>query len=525
LQEGGRKLIRVKDNGYGMRRKDALLCFERHSTSKIADETDLGKISTLGFRGEALPSISSVSRVVLKTSEGEEETGTCIQREGEKILGVNDIAFPRGTSVEVKDLFFNLPARRKFLRSQRSELSPAIRYMTETSLAHPDIGFSFVHGKRQVFSYPAVKSLKERIFQIYGRDVLEGLVAVEHSEKGRSLTGFLSRPPSGRRSRNLQFFFVNKRPVKDRALQAALNQAYRGFLEKDLFPAGFAFLKIPFEEVDVNVHPAKTEIRFEDAQAVFQLVFNIARQTVLKETGVKEVYMPGPEERPSVRVEERSFQPTFEWRDKGVSGKHRTAPESTFPQEKPGGSLFPRVLGQYLQTYIVAEAEDGLLVIDQHNAHERVLFERYKSIDREKTWPRSAALQSALFELSPSQVARYEDKEMSLQDLGFRVEHMGGRSYALKEYPDIFSEKTAREVFFALLEESEDEKLNDVRDRMLATMACKTAVKAGEALVYDKMIYLVDELFKTENPTMCPHGRPVIVRMTKSEIEKGLKRK
>jgi len=525
LEDGGKKLIRVTDNGLGMSRKDTLLCFERHSTSKISLESDLEEISTLGFRGEALPSISSVSRVVLKTAEPDDKVGICIKREGEKVLEVIDIAFPGGTCVEVRDLFFNLPARRKFLRSDRSELSHVVRYMTETSLAFPQVGFSLIHGKRQVFSYPAVKSLKERIFQIYGRNVLEGLTAVETSDNGRNITGFLSRPPSGRRNRGLQFFFINSRPVRDRSLQAALNQAYKGFLEKDLSPAGFIFLKIPYEEVDINVHPAKTEVRFKDPQVLFQLVFNVARQAVLRETGVKEVYVSGPEERPSARIEERSFQSSFEWKEKGVPGKQGAIHSRTYYQEKPGDSQFPRVLGQFMQTYIVAEAEDGLMIIDQHNAHERVLFERYKTIDKDKAWPRSAALLSAVFELSPSQSVSFEDREAALQELGFRVEHMGERSYALKEYPDIFSEKTAREVLFAMLEEPKDDKLEDVRDRMLATMACKSAVKAGEMLAYDKMTYLVDKLFKTENPTLCPHGRPVIVRMTATEIEKGLKRK
>ncbi|MCK4338033.1 MAG: DNA mismatch repair endonuclease MutL, partial [Candidatus Aminicenantes bacterium] len=262
LLDGGKGLIRVTDNGYGMSREDALICFERHSTSKIENEDDLARIATLGFRGEALPSISAVSRITLRTNVKDGEKGTLIQREGKKVLEVSDTAFPHGTSFEVRDLFFNLPARKKFLRTERSELTLIAKYLTYAALAYPNVRFSLRHGQREIFNHPPVAGLKERIFQIYGKSVLETLMEVDYRDGDRRLYGFVSLPPNGRRDRSRQLFFVNKRPVKEKTIQAAFNQAFRGFLEKDRSAEGFLFLTVPYVDVDVNVHPTKSEVRF-----------------------------------------------------------------------------------------------------------------------------------------------------------------------------------------------------------------------------------------------------------------------
>jgi DNA mismatch repair protein MutL len=518
LLAGGKNLIRVTDNGQGMSRGDALICFERHSTSKIATAEDLSRIATLGFRGEALPSISAVSRVILKTSDGKEEKGSLIEREGEEVILISDVAFPKGTAVEVKDLFFNLPARKKFLRSEKSELTQVVKYVTSVSLAHPQKRFSLIHGKRQIFDYPPVKSLRERIFQIFGKSLLENLIEVEHEEKGRRINGYASAPPSGRRDRNHQLLFVNKRLVKDRTLQAAVNQAYRGFLEKDQYPEAFLFLFCPYEEVDVNVHPAKAEIRFNDSRPVFQLVLHSIEKAMLKEQGIKEVYPARGELKSELRIEERKDEPAFP-----TDVKKQIEREGLFPvvEEKKRG---PRVLGQYLDMYIIASTDEGILIIDQHNAHERVLFEKYREIDRKKKWPQKLALFPVIFELSPSQVLSFEENQSLLEEIGFRVEAMSGRSYCLKEFPDLFEETEAREVLFSLLEEVKGERIEDKKKRIMATLACKTAVKAGQALPFEKMNYLIEELFNTSNASLCPHGRPIVVKIDRKEIERGLKR-
>ncbi len=519
IVEGGKKLIRVLDNGHGMDREDALLCFERHSTSKISGEKDLERISTLGFRGEALPSISAVSRVAMKTSDGRTEKGIQVEREGEKVLQTLEIAFPKGTCVEVRNLFFNLPARRKFLRSDRAELSQIVRILTNFALAFSDVRFSLHHGDRRVFDYPGVSSLKERIYQVYGRSVLEGIIPVDFEDEERRIHGYVSRPPSGRKDRSQQLFYVNRRVVKDRMLQAALNQAFTGYIEKDLSPLSFLFVSLPFSEVDVNVHPTKAEVRFKDSPSIFRLVQRGITRSISREMGMKEVYPAQPKRRESLRIDE-TYQPPLMRRPDGVEDQtsRKFVPESEKKKRR-------RVLGQYLDTYIVMTDEEGLLIVDQHNAHERVLFEKYREIDKQRDWPRKLTLLPAVFDLSPSQILSFETNQDLLEGIGFRVDNMGGRSYALKEYPDIFKEEEAQKIFFSLLEEMSEEKIQDKKKTLLAALACKTAIKAGQPLPHEKMTYLIEELFGTSNPSLCPHGRPVLLKMDRKKIEKEIGRK
>jgi len=525
LLDGGKGLIRVTDNGYGMSREDALICFERHSTSKIENENDLTRIATLGFRGEALPSISAVSRIVLRTNVKDDKKGTLIQREGEKVLEVSDAAFPHGTSFEVRDLFFNLPARKKFLRTERSELTLIAKYLTYAALAYPNVRFSLRHGQRELFNHPPVAGLKERIFLIYGKSVLETLMEVDYRDGDRHLYGFVSLPPNGRRDRSRQLFFVNKRPVKEKTIQAAFNQAFRGFLEKDRSAEGFLFLKVPYADVDVNVHPTKSEVRFKDSRPVFQFVFRSIQQAILREKGVKEIYAPADEETPRYWIKDKPRSQSHEYNQKRLLPDMIFERPVSFPVEEEEERSCPRVLGQYLNAYIVAVDQEGIYIIDQHNAHERVLFDRFLDIDKKKQWPRKLSLLSILFELASEQELALESNGSFLEEMGFRVEFMGGRSYALKEYPDMFNDEDARDVFLSLLEDVREKKVEEKRKKMLATIACKAAVKYGEPLTPEKMAYLTEELFKTANPSLCPHGRPIVVRITKDEIEKGLKRK
>jgi DNA mismatch repair protein MutL len=521
LQAGGKRSIKVQDNGAGMSREDAQLCFERHATSKISIEQDLEKISTLGFRGEALASISAVSELVLKTSDGEGEMGIRIERKGGELVSVQDAAFPRGTSVEVKDLFFNLPARRKFLRSDHSELSLIVRYLSGVALAFPEVRFSLTHSRREILNCPQVGSCEERIFQLYGKDVLEKLMEIDFEEGESRIYGYGSRPPSGKADKTLQLFFVNRRLVKDRVLQAALNQAYRGFLEKNLFPEAFLFLTLPYAEVDVNVHPAKAEVRFRDGQFIFRLVLRGVEKAMLKDSGIKEVYPSEKGASLESRVEEAATSRAFLKTERpGMQAQMLFPPAA----ESRTGKAYPHVLGQYLNTYIVAGGEEGLFIIDQHNAHERVLFEKYKEIDAQKRWPQKIPLIPLLFDLSPSQALSLEKNQSLLEEAGFRVEAMGGRTFAINGFPDIFEPEAAEEVFLTLLEEMGEEEMERKREKLLATLACKTAIKANEVLPQEKMDYLIEELFKTSNPSICPHGRPVIIKVDKNQIEKGLKR-
>ncbi len=519
IVSGGKKLIRVTDNGEGMSREDAELSFARHATSKIFKEEDLNEIRTLGFRGEALPSISSVSRVILRTTLKGEEKGTLIEKEGERVLRIEDIGFPQGTCVEVSDLFFNLPARKKFLRSEKAELTQIIKYMTSVAVAFPEKSFSVLHQHREIFHFPAVQTLRERIFQVFGKDVMERLMEVDYREGEERIHGYVSFPLKGRSDRSLQLIFVNRRPVRDRILTSALNQAYKGFLEKDRYPEAVLFLSCPPSEVDVNVHPAKAEVRFRDSNRIYSLVLKSIEKGMLNTEKIKEIH---PWEGSSKIFEIReNASPGF----KSPAGKEE-ALSQIFPllerlREK---EAFPLVMGQYLNSYLIVINEEALLIIDQHNAHERVLFEKYREIHEQRKWPTRFPLFSLIVELSPSQMMSLEENQALLEEAGFSAENVGGRAYSLREFPDIFKEEEAKEVFLSLLEEIKEEKLEERKMKLLSTLACKTAIKSGEALTLEKMKFLVEELFKTSNPSLCPHQRPTMIKLSKKEIERGLKR-
>ncbi|HOJ26559.1 MAG TPA: DNA mismatch repair endonuclease MutL [Candidatus Saccharicenans sp.] len=550
LEEGGKKLIRLQDNGCGLSQEDAVLCFKRHATSKLEKEEDLEHIATLGFRGEALASISAVSRLTLKTYNGEGDRGYQVEREGDRLIRFLEIAFPRGTMVEVRDLFFNLPARRKFLRGERSELNLITSYVTQAALAFPGVKFILVHNGRQLLNCPAVSTLEERVYQLYGRQLLDGLMAVDYEEGGYRLSGLSSRPFAGRADRQHQLFFVNRRPIKDRVLGAALTQAYLGMLDRQKSPECFLFLDLPYELVDVNVHPAKAEIRFKEPQAVFGLILraielaarseSLIKPVMIGEAGRGEKRQPSKEtSQPELNLQEKEEQKE---NDRGIEkelGEKIQAPEwagqASQTWRQPGetqqvaeSTATPRagrhILGQYLNAYLVVTAEEGLMIVDQHNAHERILFEKFKKLDEEKGWASRQMLFPQVLELSPEEVLHLEELQEELAGLGFELESLGERSYSLRAFPDVFDEARATEILRGILAEGGPERLKSKRDRMLATMACKAAIKAGQPLSQAEMEFLAAELFQTSQPGVCPHGRPIIVEISRDKIEKTLGR-
>jgi DNA mismatch repair protein MutL len=304
-------------------------------------------------------------------------------------------------------------------------------------------------------------------------------------------------------------------------IQAALNQSFKGYLEKDQFAEAFLFLTLPFAEVDINVHPTKAEVRFKESQPVFYLIQAGITQAIAKELRIKEVYPVQPDSRESLRIDEK-YQPPLMKFPENVEIQAR----ASFGPEAKKETRYPRVLGQYLDMYIIAaDEEEGILIIDQHNAHERVLYEKYSEISEKEGWPGKMPLLPMVFDLSDSQVLNLEHNRELLAEVGFLVEHMGGRSFALKEYPDIFKEEEAKQVFLSLLEGIKEEKILNKKEVLIATLACKSAVKAGQPLVFEKMNYLVEELFQTPNPSLCPHGRPIILKIGRAHIEKEIKRK
>jgi len=539
--EGGKKLIKVEDNGCGLSEEDIALCFERHATSKLSQVEDLEKIATLGFRGEALASIDSVSRLILKTSAG--AGGFKVEREGGKLLRISEGAYPRGTSVEVRDLFFNLPVRQKFLRSAQSELTLIARYLTTVALAFPEISFSLYHGQRRLLHCPAVSTRRERFYQLFGRQALERLVDLAWQEGDYQVSGFVSRPPLGHPDRQRQFFYVNRRPVKDRTLAAAVQQAVKGRLEKDTFPEVYLFLTLPYEEVDVNVHPTKAEVKFRDSLRVFQIILSSLKEAMEKEAGAKPVYLgvaeAGPggeegEERASSRARggEERLIPLFwkrvceeaEERQSLISLSREKEPFDEKEIEELREEKSFQILGQYLNLYLIVADKDGLLIIDQHNAHERVLYEKYLEIDQRQAWASRQALFPLILELSPAEIMALEELKPDVEAMGFEIESLGGRSLLVRCFPDFLEAEEARRVLLGFIEAQAVAEAKPTRHELLATMACRTAIKAGVALSREKIEALVDAFFQAENPWLCPHGRPTVVRLNRSEIEKELKR-
>jgi DNA mismatch repair protein MutL len=532
LEAGGKALIRIRDDGCGMGRADAALALVRHATSKISREEDLSAISTLGFRGEALASIAAVSRLVLLTFDGGDGPGTRIESEPGSKERIREAAFPRGTEIEVRDLFFNLPARKKFLRGDSSELNLVVKLLSTVALAHPGIRLTVRHGVRTVLDCPPVAGLGERLYQIQGKEALDRLMEVSFAEGPVRVSGFASRPPYGRPDRTRQVFFVNKRPVKDKILAGAVNRAFAGLLEKGLFPEACLFFDIPPADVDVNVHPAKTEVRFRDQQMFFPLIGRAverARTRVLGVMDLAEVLSgktagDGRAESETGRSSEFHAGPVFDFNRKTRYPASGEPVGASIPSAVAEPGAGPRVIGQYASSYILAEEGGDLLVIDQHNAHERVLYDRYVEIDREKKWPVKMSLLPLVFELSPAQALNLETGAEALLSAGFRVEPMGGKSYALREFPDVFKPEEALAVVLDALEEPKPGDSRPVKTKLLATMACKSAVKAGEFLPREKMEFLAAELFRSSNPGVCPHGRPIIVRVSKAQIERGIRR-
>lgn len=527
LIDGGKRLIKVEDNGSGMSEEDLLLCFERQATSKITHLEDLERIATLGFRGEALASIDAVSRIVLKTSEG--GVGFKVEREGGRLLRFSEGAYPRGTSVEVRDLFFNLPVRRKFLRSAQSELALIARYIIVTALAFPEVAFSLTHGHRQLLNCPAVKTRRERFYQLFGHEALERMLELDWQEGVYRISGFLSRPPNGVADRQKQQYYVNCRPVRDRIIAAAIQQAVKGWYEKDSYPEIYLFLTLPFNEVDVNVHPTKAEVRFRDSGVVFHLCLKAIEEALTKEAKAKEVYVRTSikeiKEVKEVGRENKIFD--------GIKQVNEKEEPITIFEEKWKSESINRseekertwqILGQYLNLYIVVSDEEGLLIIDQHNAHERILYEKYVELKRTHGFTRRQSLFPLIMELSVAEMAHLEENKGVLEDFGFEVENLGGRSVLLRSFPDFLEEEEARQIFLAFLGAEEGSIETDPGERLVATMACKSAIKAGVPLNLEKMGYLVQELFLCTNPWLCPHGRPTTIRLKRSDIERGLKR-
>ena len=564
IEAGGRRLLKVSDDGEGMVRDDAILAFERHATSKIRAPEDLIAIGTLGFRGEALASIASVAKVELITSTEGAPAGTRVAIDGGRMRDVKDAAHPRGTTIAVRDLFFNVPARRKFLRSEATETFHLTNLVTHYALAHPEIAFAFVNNGRDVVRAVAAKDLRERAYQIFGEEFLENLLAVDGGESQVArVTGYVSAPRDRRTSRDSQYLFVNRRFVRDRMIGRALSEGYRSILPHGVYPAALLFIETPLEEVDVNVHPAKTEVRFRRPDAVADAVREAVRSALTSVGFVQPEPQIQPVEPPLAPTVPPSFQtaasaavsatppqPRIEFAPlpsgdeiaRDIEEMIRTRSVSSVSPMPPLDSaqklvreVTPddlssniRPLGQLEESFIIATDDEGLLLIDQHVAHERVLFDKYRALESERRTESQQLLVPETFDLTPAQTAVFDQLAPELEIYGFELMRLSGRTVAIRAVPADLPAGEARNMLAELLEtvdaENKSSARETMRDEIAASLACHAAIKVNMSLTPEKMRWLIDRLLQTSSPTTCPHGRPVILRLKMRDILKGFHR-
>ena len=604
IEAGGKKLIQVLDDGCGMVNDDALLAFERHATSKIRNADDLLNVATLGFRGEALPSIASVSRLRLETRVPEDAAGTIVEIAGGKILTVEEAGLPPGTCITVRDLFFNIPARRKFLKAESTELSHIASLVTHYALAHPEMHWELHSAMNAMLVAPPVADHSQRIYQVFGRETLDQLISVsallpleriglpqpppwrrseqeepEEPVKGEvKLYGFISRPEIQKLNRNSIFIFVNGRLIRDRLVQHALSDAYRNIIPPTVYPVVLLFLQMPPTEVDVNVHPSKIEVRFRQSSLLHDFIRDSVRAVLMKSRPVpsfmtemhaspnaavsltsgasdlRSAYDPfalrAPEIPPvtaSLAFEGRAIDvpanaaiPAARFGPQSfggqavvpapIAGRNGCSPEA--PEEDvPAGleslaTLKP--VGQIRESFILAINPQGLWIVDQHAAHERVLFEQICRRRLAESPERQHLLMPLILELTPGQMAVFSDIADELHHNGFEVEPFGSRTLAVKTTAAGVAASEVEHLLHEILDQFEREQqalnLERIRTNIAASIACHAAIKVNMPLEQNKMEWLLGELAKTDCPMSCPHGRPVVLRYSVKEIQKAFKR-
>ncbi len=521
VEDGGRRRIVVADDGHGMERDDALLALERHATSKLRNFEDLQALATLGFRGEALPSIAAVSRFLLRTA-ARDGCATEIEVRAGRIVAVREDGRSRGTTVEVGGLFFNVPARRKFLRGAETELAHTVRTVAHHAVAHPSIRFLLEHEGRRLLDTPKAFDRSERIAQVHGRELALRLVPFSGEGGGIRVSGFAGRPVDASHRRDAQHVFVNGRLVQDRLLARAIAEAYGNTVARGLHPAMLLFVEIDPARVDVNVHPRKAEVRFDRSAEVHDAVRAAISSALSAGAAIPRLQDLRPSTRPA----------PFERDDAVGERTHEGYVPSLLDDAPtaidPGRRAVP--LAQYKDSYIVAQDRDGLLVVDQHVAHERVLFERYLGEAERGQVHVQRLLFPRTIELAPDEAVVLEAEAGEFARLGFLLEPFGGGAAKLDGVPafakDVDAERLVRELLGeAARTRSASTGAKDLRRRLVTSAACQAAIKVNYPLTRDGMQRLLDDLFLTENPTTCPHGRPILFRVTLDEIERAFRRR
>ena len=544
VEYGGKRLIRVEDDGIGMSADDARLSLERHATSKIAAAADLAAIATLGFRGEALPSIASVSRFTLRTRARGETAGTEIRVVGGQVEPARTVGAPEGTAITVEDLFFNLPARRKFLKSDAAEAAHVSRLVTQLALCHPEIGLTLTSNGRRVLQCPPARSLADRLFQIYGDR--PDLVAVERETHGVRLSGMVAALADQGPTRGPQHVFVNRRVVKDKTIAHAILDAYQSASIKERSPEVHLFLEVPLDRVDVNVHPTKAEVRFADQS----LIHEVVRRGVAAALGQAGMpVLPAAALVPAAGgiPPAGGPWPSSAWADAPPAWPGPSALPTAMPSSYPDVTAWPGAtpfeardaapvgverplepLGQFRNTFILAVDDDGIVIVDQHVAHERVLYERILEQLTDAPLERQGLLLPMVLELPGAGHAALVARAGELARFGFEVEDFGGAAVRVTAVPALLGPAEADRALRALADDLDglDRGLaaEQAVKQIAATMACHAAVKAHDPLTPEKMRHILEELRATAYSTVCPHGRPVMFRISRRELERRFER-
>jgi DNA mismatch repair protein MutL len=523
IENGGRNLIRVADNGAGMDRDDLLLCAERHATSKINELSDLFSVRTLGFRGEAIPSIAAVSRMAITSRTPDQLAGFRLKLQGGKIKEIEETGAPLGTTVEVKDLFFNTPARKKFLRSAPTETDHIVDTLSRIALPFTKLSFRLDDRDKILLSLPSVDSDVSRLSALFGHEVAGSMIPMMKEIQGLRLSGYLSPPESDRARGDHLFMYVNRRSVRERLLTHAVIEGYGSRLMKGRYPYAVIFIEIDPALVDVNVHPAKQEVRFHQNRLVHEAVKTVVEE-ILRQKAAALFRVPSSASEGAMERVGRIEEPIGEYASTPAEVTISREPE---PQVQLMIKESPVVLGQLKETYILCETKEGLLLVDQHAAHERRVFEKLKKSYDSATLECQPFLIPPTVEFSPSESRTILKKMEELSQLGITLEHFGGSTFMVRSVPnilvDVHWESFLREIL-PLLEEQGAVKGDQVVESLLSLMACHGAIRAGQRLSKEEMIALVDQLDEVEVPTNCPHGRPVFKRLSFYEIEKMFRR-
>ena len=541
IEEAGRRLIRITDNGIGMSKEDVRTAFQRHATSKIADDADLESIRTMGFRGEALSSIASVSHVRLLSAMKGATSGALIEIEGGKVKAISEAAAPQGTTLEIGHLFYNTPARRKFLKSPATEFSHILTTVSRQAMAHPAIRFRLIHNKKGVLDLPPALSIKERVFQLSGGEIAESLIEFDGGRDSVHVQGLIGRPGSTRSDKTYQDFFVNRRAVKNPSLTHALYSAYGDMLMRDRHPIAFIFLEIDPALVDVNVHPAKAEVRFRNQSQLHDLVRDVIREGLRgMSPSSATTHADGVRESMSDYLQSAECGArNAEWRNaisrSAALGQTQQMNYSagldanfTHSELRTPLSALLHPLAQVHDSFIIAQSQEGMAIIDQHAAHERVLFERLQGQFGAGQIPVQDLLVPDQIELGPAQSTVLAEYLPELSRLGFLVEDFGNNVFMIKAVPVLLVGANYKQLLLDILDEvnvhGKSGKIEEVRDEMLSVMACHPAIKVHRHLDQREMEQLLADLFKCRMPHTCPHGRPTIVRFSLAEVMRMFKR-